>query len=184
MKFETDTTDIMVLPLGRGSKYGTMTVDCHRFNDEVNAFVYVYGLRQIINDAMATKTDSDGNELSDAEIVNKAAKRLENLYAGVIRTRGDSSDPTDPVEALAWGEAKKTMEALLRKADQWKDIPKGTRNRLMFVLNRARVVAGHEEIDEESAINTFLEKNPAIRRRAKQQYDAREKMAETISELF
>jgi hypothetical protein len=184
MQFVTDQTDVMVLPLGRGSKYGTMEVDCSRFNDEVNAFIYVYGLRQIINDAMATKTDSEGNELSDAEIVAKAQKRLDNLYEGVIRTRGESSEPTDPVEALAWGEAKKTMEALLRKADQWKDIPKGTRNRLMFVLNRARVVAGHEEIDEESAINTFLEKNPAIRRRAKQQYDAREKMAETLVDLF
>jgi hypothetical protein len=184
MLVSMDNNDQVVIPLGRASRYGTMTVDCSRFNDEVHTFIYMYGLRQIINDAMATKVDADNKPLSDAEIVAKAQKRLENLYEGVIRTRADTSEPADPVEALAWGEAKKTMEALLRKADQWKDIPKGTRNRLMFVLNRARVAAGHPEIDEESAINTFLDKNPRIRARAKQQYEAREKMAETLVELF
>jgi hypothetical protein len=183
IRFESG--EAVTLPLGRGAKYGTMEVDLTRFNDEVNHFVYIYGLRQIINDAMATKVDSNDFPLSDAEIVAKAQKRLDNLYEGVIRTRGDSSEPADPVEALAWQEAKKSMEAKLRSADQWKDIPRGTRNRLMFVLNRARVAAGHPEIDEESAISTFLDKNPDIRADAKRTIAKREKrVMAAMDELF
>jgi hypothetical protein len=44
-------------------------------------------MRQIVNDAMADKTDDDGNALSPELIVAKADKRIDALMAGTIRQR-------------------------------------------------------------------------------------------------
>jgi hypothetical protein len=46
----------ITIPLGRvtdgTAKYGTLNVDTSRFAQHVHDHVYVYGLRQILNDAM------------------------------------------------------------------------------------------------------------------------------------
>src|SRR5437868_3674708 len=89
------------VPLGRNGKFGSMTVEVERFNAAVHDHVYMYGLRQILNDAMADKTDDDGNALSDEAIVAKAQKRLDTLYSGELRTRRESAEPADPVEREA-----------------------------------------------------------------------------------
>jgi hypothetical protein len=93
----------IIVPLGRNGKYGHFDVEADRFNNTVHEHIYKYGLRQIINDAMADKTDDDGNALATDVIVAKAQKRLDTLYSGDIRTRmAGSAEPLDPIEAEAW----------------------------------------------------------------------------------
>lgn len=168
--------------LGRGGKYGRIEVDESRLNDEVKAYVWDYGLRQVLNDAMATKTiivkDDGGTverNLTDEEIVAKATKRLENLYAGVLRSRSEG-EPADPFEAECYREAKRTVEASLRTKGLFKDVPKGTKDRLMFVVNRARAAAGKPEATEAAYLAEVLE-GPAgadIKKRARAAIKARE----------
>jgi hypothetical protein len=163
------------IPLGRGAKYGTIEVDDSRFNAEVEEYLWLYGIRQVLNDAMATKKDKDGEDLSDADIRDKAEKRLQALYDGTLRQRGESSEPLDPIEAIAWGEVRKAITAQLKAEGEWKDIPKGTRNVMMFVLNRMGAREGISEREEEDVINAVLDSDPSFRRDAKRVVDSRGK---------
>ena len=172
------------IPLGRGAKYGVIEVDDSRFNDEVSEYLWLYGIRQVLNDAMATKTDKDGADLSDAEIREKAEKRLLALYEGTLRQRGESVEPLDPVEAVAFGEVRKAITAQLKADGEWKDIPKGTRNVMMFVLNRMLAKNGMLETDEESAIRAILASDPSFMRDAKRVVDSRGKREVTITSLL
>ena len=172
------------IPLGRGAKYGVIEVDDSRFNAEVEEYLWLYGIRQVLNDAMATKTDKDGNELSDAAIREKAENRLAALYEGTLRQRGESIEPLDPVEAVAFGEVRKAITAQLKADGEWKDIPKGTRNVMMFVLNRMLAKAGMAETDEESAIRAILDSDPSFMRDAKRVVDSRGKREVAITSLL
>jgi len=172
------------IPLGRGAKYGIIEVDDSRFNDEVSEYLWLYGIRQVLNDAMATKTDKDGADLSDAEIREKAEKRLLALYEGTLRQRGESVEPLDPVEAVAFGEVRKAITAQLKADGEWKDIPKGTRNVMMFVLNRMLAKNGMLETDEESAIRAILASDPSFMRDAKRVVDSRGKREVAITSLL
>lgn len=95
--------DIITVPLGRKAKFGTLDVDMTKFPKHVIDYLMAYGVRQSLNDAMADKSDKDGNDLTDAEIVAKAERRLANLYAGLLRQRTyDKDEPLDPFEAECW----------------------------------------------------------------------------------
>lgn len=147
--------DKITVPLGRAAKFGTMVVEPERFEPHIHDYIYEYGLRQVLNDAMATKTDDDGKPLDDEAIVAKAQKRLDNLYAGILRTRGES-EPADPFEAECYRQTKRAVEEALRAKGLFKDIPKGTKDRFMFVVNRQRVASGKPETDEASYIAEVL----------------------------
>lgn len=135
------------IPLGRAGKYGTLEVETERFSAEIHDYIYAYGLRQVLNDAMAEKKAEDGSALPDDEIVAKAQKRLDNLYAGVLRTRGES-EPFDPFEAECYRLAKANIEADFRKAGKMKDVPKGTKDRLLFVVNRELAAQGKAAVPD------------------------------------
>lgn len=171
-----EVTGITVtVPLGRGAKYGHVDVELGRFNEAVHEYLYMYGLRQVLNDAMATKTDKDGNVLAPENIVAKAVNRLENLYAGILRSRSEG-EPADPFEAECYREAKRTAEYYLRAKGQFKDVPKGTKDRFMFVVNRLRAAAGAPEADEAEYVAELLS-GPAgagIKKRARDAIRGRE----------
>lgn len=167
--------DIVTIPLGRAAKYGTMPVNVTMLPEHVKTYVFEYGLRQVLNDAMAEKKDDDGNDLPDAAIVAKADKRLKNLYEGVLRSR-TAGEPIDPFEAECYREAKRTVEQALRAKGLFRDIPKGTKDRFMFVVNRARAAAGKPEIEEAAYVAEVLAlpMGEAIKRRAKAAMKARD----------
>lgn len=173
----------VIIPLGRNAKYGTLTVDWDRFNDDVRERIFDYGLRQKLNDAMATKTDKDGNDLSDEAIVKKATDCLANLYEGVWRTRAEG-EPADPFEAECYREAKRTVLASRTFKENNKDVPKKTKDRFMFVVNRLRAAAGKPECTEADYIAEVLATAAGdnIRKRAKATLAQRAKDAE--ADLF
>ena len=69
--------DNITVPLGRQSVYGTLEVPVGKFPPHVLDYVFNYGLKQVLNDAMADKKDDDGNPLSADLIRAKAEKRLD-----------------------------------------------------------------------------------------------------------
>jgi hypothetical protein len=166
-----DLVDVNV-PLGRNAKFGNMLVRVESFSETVHEHIYSYGLRQILNDAMADKTDDDGNMLPTDQIVAKAQKRLDALYAGDLRVRraGDA-EPADPVEA----EIARTVKAALHdqyvKMGAYKDVPKKTTNRLLWVANHRRTTIHNlEPVDSiQVVVDEYMAKSPkaaAIRKEA------------------
>jgi hypothetical protein len=167
----SDLVDVNV-PLGRNAKFGNMLVRVESFSETVHEHVYSYGLRQILNDAMADKTDDDGNALPTDQIVAKAQKRLDALYAGDLRVRraGDA-EPADPVEAEIARQVKIMLHEQYMKMGAYKEVPKKTTNRLLWVANHRRTTIHKlEPVDSIQAIvDEYMSKSPraaAIRKEA------------------
>jgi len=180
-----DLDDTIILPLGRNSVYGTLDINVAKLPDNALAYIWQYGLKQVINDAMATKEDKDGNKLTNAQVGQKAVDKLAALYDGTLRMRGEAV-AADAYEAEAIREAKRHTIAVFTKAGIMKNIPKGTENRMMFALNRELAAKGKPEITEaEYLANFFTTKaGKAIMARAIETVDARRNDESDINELI
>jgi len=151
----------ITIPLGRGGKYGSLPVNTDAFNEKVQRHIYDYGLRQLLNDAMSDKKDDDGNTLTTDNIVAKAEKRLTALLAGDLRVRRESAEPADPVEAELHRLVKLTINSAYTAAKFYVDVPKGTKNRMLFVANRRRASQGLGELESDAdLIDVFLDTSP------------------------
>ena len=174
----------LTVPLGRQGKYGHLVVDVYKFNDTIHNYVYTYGLRQILNDAMADKTDEDGRALPDDQIVAKAEKRLANMYAGELRAQRGESEPVDPVEAECWKMAKEAMTDAYKAVGAW-DVPKGTKDRFAFVIARRRAERNLPVLEPQEAVKDAIEKflaaNAHIRKTAERKVKERKENAQKIN---
>ncbi len=131
----------------RIAKTHDLAIDTSKFTDEVNAFVFAYGLKQLLNDAGSSGKDAD-------EKLAMAQKKLDALYAGTLRTaRGGSAKAAiDPVQA----EAER-----LARADIAKMLKAGGRK------------LGDVDADKlATAIEAHLRRNPEILKTAKARVDA------------
>lgn len=172
--------DTITIPLGRNAIAGTMKVDTTRFAPHVHLHNYEYGIRQLINDAMANKKDEDGNFLPADQIVAKAQKRLDTLYSGELRARGESGEPIDPVEAEAYKMAKSHLIKAFKpgRGDQ----------ALLGAVNTQRIAKMAEPFETlRDVIDAFLdhEKNAHIREAAarivaEREAATRETLLETV----
>jgi hypothetical protein len=161
IKFENEFADV---PLGRGGKYGSMNVELGKFSESVNDYIYSYGLRQILNDAMADKTDDDGAPLSDEAIVAKAQKRLDTLYSGELRTHRASSEPVDPVEREAYRMAREKIELQFKDLGVW---PAKGRDKFQTAVDARRVATGNDPMTANEYIAAWLDRNAKVREAAK-----------------
>lgn len=168
--------DTTTIPLGRNAVYGQLAVDLQRLPPHVHDYVYAYGLRQVLNDAMAQKKDEDGNALTDDVIRAKAEKRLDNMYAGELRARGDAAEPADPVEAEAYKLAKAAF------TDAYKGVKgegKGDA-RLLALVNETRAEHNAPPIAAlAEAIERYLDKHPDVRKLAAR--NVKERSARAVS---
>lgn len=152
------------IPLGRNARFGQMDVDNTKFSNIVNDHIYLYGLRQILNDAMADKTDDDGNALSDEAIVAKAQKRLDTLYSGELRTHRASSEPADPVEREAFRLAREKIELQFKDLGCW---PSKGKDKFQTAVDARRVATANDPMTANEYIEAWLERNPKVRAAAK-----------------
>ena len=129
----------MEIPLGRDANFGRISVDTDRFSDEVQRHIYEYGLRQILNDAMASKKNADGEDLSKEEIVAKSQKRLNSLYNGDLRARSEQTG--DPIERLVHTFAKAATIARWQRDGKYV-APKAEKNKFLYVANVTQTAAG------------------------------------------
>ena len=81
------------------AKTHTLPVDESRFTTDVNAFIWNYGLKQLLNDAGATVEDGTPEERA-AEKLAKATARLEQLYTGTLRKPRETSLGVSTLDAL------------------------------------------------------------------------------------
>lgn len=176
----SDLVDVNV-PLGRNAKFGNMLVRVENFSETVHEHVYSYGLRQILNDAMADKTDDDGNALPTDQIVAKAQKRLDSLYAGDLRARnGSSAEPVDPVEREAFRMARDKITAFFKSLDIW---PKKGSDKFQVAVNARRIALHAEPIAAADYIAAYVERNPKITAAAKKIAAERAKSSDDESDL-
>lgn len=167
-----DYNAIINVPLGRGGKFGSMSVDLGKFAPTIHDHVYAYGLRQILNDAMADKTDEDGLPLPPDQIVAKAQKRLDSLYAGELRVRGASAEPLDPVEREAYRMARDAIEKQFRALGLWP--AKGT-GKFQVAVDARRIATNAEPMAEGDYVAAWLERNPKVMAAAKRIVAERDK---------
>lgn len=153
------------IPLGRGGKYGSIAVDGDRFNDVVRQHIWDYGIRQILNDAMADKTDDDGNPLPADQIVAKAEKRLNALYAGELRVRnGSAAEPVDPVEREAFRMARDKIMAQFKSLGIW---PAKGPDKFQQAVDARRIATHSEPMLAADYIAAWLDRNPKVLAAAK-----------------
>jgi hypothetical protein len=177
--------DTITIPLGRNSVYGTLNIVVGQLPDNALEYIWSYGLKQVLNDAMATKVDKDGNALSNEEIAAKALAKRDALYEGTIRMRGEAV-AADAYEAEAIREAKRHVIAVFSKNGLMKDIPKGTDNRMIYALNRHLASQGKPETTEADYLAIFFETKTgkAIRERAIKTVDERRTLAADMDDLI
>lgn len=153
------------IPLGRNGKYGALDVDESRFNREVEQHIWEYGLRQILNDAMADKTDDDGTPLPTDQIVAKAQKRLDALYAGELRIRnGSAAEPVDPVEREAFRMAREAITGQFKSLGIW---PKKGTDKFQAAVDARRISTHSEPMAAADYIAAWLDRNPKVTAAAK-----------------
>jgi hypothetical protein len=176
----SDLVDVNV-PLGRNAKFGNMLVRIENFSEHVHEHVYSYGLRQILNDAMADKTDDDGNPLPPDQIIAKAQKRLDALYAGELRVRnGSSAEPIDPEDREAFRMARDKITEQFKSLGIW---PKKGPDKFQQAVDARRIAKGVEPMTAADYIAAWLEINPKIVAAAKRIVAERAK-SDNVSDLI
>jgi len=148
-------------------------------------YLWLYGLTQGVNDARAEPTDKKtGEDLTSEQKVAKCQEKLDALYSGIIRRRGEAV-AVDAYEAEAIREAKRHVIAVLSKAGLMKNIPKGTENRMMFVINRELTAKGKPATTESTYLATFFETKTgkAIKAQAIKTVDDRRANSSDLDEI-
>jgi hypothetical protein len=170
--------DTITIPLGRNGKYGTREINLVAMPTVSHLYAYTYGVTQSVNDAMADKTDDEGNALAPELIVAKADKRIDALMNGTIRQRGvGSAEPLDPVEAEAWRIVKADLVVM---AKPFAEHVKGLKGdaALLARINVSRVNRRMAEFESlEDAITAYLggPRGQAIMKRAQRNVAERAK---------
>ena len=181
-----DIPDTYTLPIGRNSLHGSLIVDWSRFPAASLQYIMMNGVKQAVNDARAEPVDKKtGKAYTSEEILAKAAAKLEALYDGSNRVRGEST-AADAYEAEAIREAKRHTIAVFSKAGIMKNIPKGTEDRMMFALNRELDAKGKPKMTETEYLTNFFttKVGKAIRARAIKTVDERRDLAVDIDALI
>lgn len=172
-----------VVPVGRGGIHGTLTVDWSRAPQHMLNHIGGVHFPQWFSDSF----NSGGKTATSAERMAAAQKKLDQLYAGELRTRGPSTEPIDPILREAHSEARKALAKMLVGEGYWKDVPKGTTNRFEYVLNKAQKALGEEETSDVEYIEWFLAETDigkTILADAKKTVARRDSMASGLSGLI
>ncbi len=138
------------------AKTHTLDIDLSKFNNDVNEFIFAYGLKQLLNDAGSSGKTPD-------EKLEMAKGKLDRLYAGELRRVGTAKTALDPVQAeaerLAWDAIKSGLKAAGRK------------------------VADVTDEQREAAIEAYIAKTPEVLKIAKRRVDERGKAQVNLDEL-
>lgn len=110
---------------------GSIEVDESKFNEAVRAYIFNYGLKQMLNDVHAGETakKTPDDETRKANKIALVEKKLASLYAGeVAQSRAGGGDPVmREMRAMAEVELKAKLKAIGKKvgdfdAKVWKEV--------------------------------------------------------------
>lgn len=165
----------MTVPLGRGGKYGQMDVILEQLPETSRDHIFIYGLRQILNDAIADKTDDDGAALPTEALVAKAQRRLDTLYSGELRVRRETAEPADSVERIA---ARMAWDRITESVKKMPEYPKTKgKDRIMATLAVRADAKGKAAPDRDALITQMLAAHPEITREAQRRVKEESKIA-------
>jgi len=140
----TGLPQVIPIRLGKTGQYGQINIDLAALPNNALQYLILYGIKQAMNDKMATKTDKHGT-LTNDQIRDKVVSRVEGWYQGVVRQRGGATKiGVDRVRAEARKLAFEAIKVAYDKKGYMVNIPKGTKDRQLFVANRFRDQAGKE----------------------------------------
>lgn len=179
-----EVDDAIVIPLGKG-RFGTLTIDPTRLPMNALQYLWYYGCKKGINDAIAEKHDKNGDDMTPEAVAAKAAAKLQALYDGTIRVRGESL-AVDEYEVEAIRMAKRHIIKSLSKAGLMTGIPKGTEDRMMFAINKHLRKLGKSETDEGAYLKMFFGTpvGMVIVKQAREAVDARRALGNDLDDLL
>jgi hypothetical protein len=159
--------------IGRNAEHGTLALDWDKVPQHVRDHIATVYFPQYITDA----ANSAGKDATGPERLDLANKKLQAMYAGLIRTRVAASDPVDPVEAEAYRLAKPKVIQLILGAPEARQIPKGTKDRAQWVVDARDAAAGREPRTVDDIVAKYLDDNPSYREEAKRVVASKAKLA-------
>jgi hypothetical protein len=165
------------IAIGRNAEHGTLKVQWGNVPQSVLDHIAAVYFPQYITDA----ANSKGTDSPSTERMALAQKKLDAMYAGMIRTRGESREPVDPTEAQAYRDALEVVRAQLLKMPQAKQIPKGTKDRAQWVLDALDASTQREPREVHDVVMATLEANPDIRKEAARKVKKAAELAATIN---
>lgn len=95
----------------------SIEVDPKRLPNHVSEYIFVYGLKQKLNDSAASLSVDKGNATPD-EVFNQVSATLDRLYAGDMR----ATRSVDTVGRLAMGMALKAVTNAWLRANPKADV--------------------------------------------------------------
>jgi hypothetical protein len=165
------------IAIGRNAEHGTLEVRWDQVPQLVKDHIATVYFPQYITDA----ANSKGADSPSAERMALAQKKLDAMLAGEIRTRGESKEPIDQIEAQAYRDALESVRKTLLAHPQAKQIPKGTKDRAQWVLDALDAAAKREPREVHDIVLVTLEANPDIRKEAARKVKKAADLAATIN---
>lgn len=170
MEYTFNVTVPGTVAIGRNGSHGTIEVDWNNVPQSVKDHIAAVYFPQYITDA----ANSKGTNSPADERVALAQKKLNAMYAGEIRTRTASGEPTDPVENLAYSKAKKALVKMMSQVPEAKLVDKELKgdDRLLWIINERRAAREGEGSVFESiveAVTWVLDNNEEFRKAAKKE---------------
>jgi hypothetical protein len=147
--------------LGRNGSIGSLQVDWKRMPQHVLDHVASIYLPQYLTDA----ANAGGRDKKPEDRLAAAKAKLEKMYQGAIRARGDAAEPVDPVEQEAYQIAKAALVKKAKSSPVWSSVPKDMRKKDAGVVHALNQITGEERTLVEW-IGDALERKPEIRKSA------------------
>jgi len=161
--FNVTVPDVLVL--GRNGAIGTLPVDWSKVPQHVINHIATTYFPQYITD----RANSGGADATQSERMELAHKKLDAMYAGLIRTRGDGTSG-DPVDAALRTLAMKLMRDAARQCTDFKTAP-GKGDAKCVAAIRAQFKKPKLELDD--ILTSIINKNPKLRDAAIADVEAR-----------
>jgi hypothetical protein len=165
------------IAIGRNAEHGTLEVAWDKIPQLVKDHIAAVYFPQYITDA----ANSKGEGSPSSERMALAQKKLDAMLAGMIRIRGESKAPADPIEAQAYADALESVRKKLLAKPEAKKIPKGTKDRAQWVLDALDAAAKREPREVHDIVMATLEANPDIRKEAARKVKKAAELAATIN---
>ena len=161
--FQVTVSDTVVL--GRNGAIGSLQVEWERVPQPVLDHIATVYFPQYLTDA----ANAGGRDKGPADRLERAQKKLENMYAGKVRTRGEAAEPADPVEQEAYQIAKAALVKKAKSSPVWPSVPKDIRKKdagVVHALNLIGAERGEPERNLVEWVEAALESKPEIRKSA------------------
>jgi uncharacterized protein with WD repeat len=155
------------IAIGRNAEHGTLDINWEKVPQHVRDHIAGTYFPQYITD----RANSGGTDSTSAERLALANKKLDAMYAGLVRARG-TAEPVDRTEAEAYRLARPTIIAKLEATPEWKQCPKGTKDRAQWVLDARDAAAKREPREVIDLVKQAVENNPIYREEARKNVKA------------